>query len=159
MRPDLLAHLYDLALRALAEQERQVAALHGRLTPVLAAGGVGVTLLTRPAFHAARAAGTFATVASGLGVLAIGIAVLAATYVLLGDRLAFGIDASSARNIARDAAVDDLGGFYAAVFVVLDERWLENGRAIERMLTAFTVMVCGMLVGVCGLALAAAVAS
>jgi len=28
--PDPLAHVYDLALRALAEQERQVTALRGR---------------------------------------------------------------------------------------------------------------------------------
>jgi hypothetical protein len=43
--PAPLAHVYDLALRALDEQERRVAELRGRLTPVLAGGGVGVTLL------------------------------------------------------------------------------------------------------------------
>ena len=42
---EALAHVYDLALRALAEQERQVAELRGRLTPILASGGLGATLM------------------------------------------------------------------------------------------------------------------
>ena len=42
-----LAHLYDLALRTLDEQERRAEALRGRLGP-LAAAALGVTLLSGP---------------------------------------------------------------------------------------------------------------
>jgi hypothetical protein len=48
--PEPRARIYELALRALDEQDRQVDELRGRLAPVLAAGGVGLTLLTGPAF-------------------------------------------------------------------------------------------------------------
>lgn len=42
--------LYELALRALEEKERRVGEPRGRLAPVIAAGNIGLTLLTRPAF-------------------------------------------------------------------------------------------------------------
>lgn len=59
--PDPLAIVYQLALRALDEQERQVTALHGRLAPVIAAVGVASTLLAPTAFRAERPDGAMAT--------------------------------------------------------------------------------------------------
>jgi hypothetical protein len=48
--PEPRGRLYELALRPLDEQEHHVGELRGRLAPVIAAGGIGLTLLTRPAF-------------------------------------------------------------------------------------------------------------
>jgi hypothetical protein len=53
------SRIYELALRALDEQNRQVDDPRGRLAPVLAAGGVGLTLLTRPAFSSLCASTRF----------------------------------------------------------------------------------------------------
>jgi hypothetical protein len=81
--PAPLAHIYDLALRALDEQERRVAELRGRLTPVLAAGGVGVT----PLAPAALQNGPPLIVAPSL--LALGVSIVAAAYLLLMGRVSF----------------------------------------------------------------------
>jgi len=48
--PSTIERIYDLALRSLDEQERQVGELRGRLAPVVAAGGLGSTLLARSVF-------------------------------------------------------------------------------------------------------------
>ncbi len=48
--------------------------------------------------------------------------------------------------------------FYLTMTVLLDDQRLRNRPRIERLQGAFTVMVCGMLFGVCGLAVAAAIA-
>src|SRR5829696_10009483 len=97
--PEPLAHVYDLALRALDEQERRVAQLHARITPVLAAGGVGITLLTGPAFEGARPIGLAATMSVVVGLVGITGAVVAAAYLLLGTRLQFGVDARLAASV------------------------------------------------------------
>jgi hypothetical protein len=74
--------IYELALRALDEQDRQVGDLRGRLAPVLAAGGVGLTLLTRPAFSGAHPSGANELVATIAGLLGAAALVLAGAYVL-----------------------------------------------------------------------------
>ena len=153
--PEPLAHVYDLALRALDEQERRVAQLHARITPVLAAGGVGITLLTRPAFEGAHPVGVAESVSVAIGLLGIAIAVVAAAFLLLAAGLAFGVDARAAAAVAQRHGSE---GFISVLVVVLDEQRRGNLRSIERLQGAFTLMVCGMLVGVCGLAVAAAIA-
>ena|SRR5829696_3557320 len=156
--PEPLAHVYDLALRALDEQERRVAQLHARITPVLAAGGVGITLLTGPAFGGSHPVGLAETTAAVIGVAGIAVAVAAAAYLLLAARLSFGLDAGLTAEIVQRRSITDLDGFYSMVTVALDEQRLANLPAIERLQGAFTLMLCGMLVSVCGLATAAAVA-
>lgn len=155
MVPEPFVHVYDLALRALDEQERRVAQLHARITPVLAAGGVGITLLTGPAFEGARPIGVVEICSVGVGLAGIAVGVAAAAYLLLATPLSFGLDAASATAVAQE---HDQGSFLSAIAILLDERRLENLPCIERLQGAFTVMVCGMLVGVCGLAMAVAVA-
>jgi hypothetical protein len=155
--PDPLAHVYDLALRALAEQERQVAALHNRLAPVLAAGGLGATLLAPAAFRGSHTAPVrIACIAVSL--LGIAVAIGAGVRVLVTPQLAFGVDSASANSILREHPAIDERGFYVSVTALLEKRRLENLPVLEDLHAAFTLMVCGMLVGVCGLALAAAVA-
>jgi hypothetical protein len=153
-----LAHVYELALRALDEQERQVVELRSRLAPVLAAGGLGITLLARPASKSGSAGGLIGTIAAIGAVLGVTVAVVAATRLLISRRLAFGVDAPSAIDIIERRGVTDMRDFYAAMIAVFDERRHQNHVVIERLQTTFTFMVCGMLAGVCGLALAAAVA-
>lgn len=58
-----LAELYALALRTLDVHERRASELRARLAPVLAAGGLGTTLLAGPAFEAERAGDRLAAAA------------------------------------------------------------------------------------------------
>jgi drug/metabolite transporter (DMT)-like permease len=155
--PDPLAHVYDLALRALAEQERQVTALHGRLAPVLAAGGLAATLLAPAAFRGERPAGAVATIGVVIGLVGVAVLVLAGAYVLLPAPLSFGLDACAAAAALRGRPDRDARAVYAALTDALDRRRIGNATAIRRLHVAFTVMVCGMLVEVCGLAAAVAI--
>lgn len=154
--PAPLAHVYDLALRALAEQERQVAELHSRLTAVLAAGGVGVSLLARPAFGGAHPHGTIATAAALLGLAGIALAVVAAARLLLAERLAFTVNAGSVVALA-PGALERTDAYFRTMTASLDELWRMNAARMRQRESVFTVVVCGMLAGVCGLAIAAAV--
>ncbi|MGB2711396.1 MAG: hypothetical protein WBC33_07750, partial [Conexibacter sp.] len=140
-----------LALRALDEQERRVAELRGRLTPVLAAGGLAVTLLAQPAL----ASGAFVVAPS---LVALACSILSGTYLLLAGRLAFGVDAAAATKLLGAAVVWSSDAFYDAMIKALDRQRAANAMAIEGLQTAFTAMVFGMLLSVCGLAFAAGVA-
>jgi hypothetical protein len=145
--PDPLAHVYDLALRALDEQERQVIELRSRLAPVLAAGGIVATLLSRPALHRPHGAGPVHVAFIAIGFLGVAITALMAGYLLLSRPLSFGADAS----VAWRCAVSDTETYYASMIRMLDRRRLQNIPIIKRLHGAFAVMLCGMLFAVCGL--------
>lgn len=153
--PDPLAHVYDLARDALAEQERQVAELRGRLTPVLAASGLAATLLTPLAFR--DPAGSLTTACGVVGLVGIVVVLLSALYVLAPRSLSFGWNASRALDAVGKRGVADVSVFYAQAIVGLDGRSIENLRVILRLHTAVTLMLCGMLLEVCGLAVAATI--
>jgi len=157
--PDPLTIVYQLALRALEEQERQVTALHGRLAPVIAAVGVASTLLAPTAFRGDRPDGAVATLAACLGVVGVVVTLLAAAFVLIPRRLTFAIDAS----LAAIAFLQRPGGAsvhvgHLSIVAGLDELRVRNRASLRRLHAAFTFMLCGMLVAVCGLSVAAAVA-
>lgn len=155
---DPLAHVYDLARDALAEQERQVGELRGRLTPVLAASGLAATLLTPLAFRGAHPTGVAETLCALLGLLGMGIVLVGALHVLLPRRLTFGATAESAMGFLASHAIGDERAFYAAMVVALDEQRAVNLSRILALHVAITVMLGGMLLEVCGLAAAAALA-
>lgn len=152
-----LAHVYDLALRALEEQERQVVELRSRLAAALATGGAIATLLLRSALRG-RGADPLHVLLVATGVAGIAVTAVAATYLLASRRLRFAIDAGLASDVMRRCGMSDVEAFYLSMIPVLDEHRLENARVIRRFDAAFTVMVCGMLVAVCGLVAALAVA-
>jgi hypothetical protein len=62
---------------------------------VIAAGGVGLTLLTRPVFARDHPAGSIEIVAAIVGLLVAASLVLAAAYVLARRRLGFSVNASA----------------------------------------------------------------
>lgn len=155
---DALAHVYDLALRALAEQERQVTELRGRLTPVLASGGLGATLLTPLAFHGGHPTGVAEVAFVALGLAGIAVEILAAVYVLAPRSLAFSPSAAVVMAFLSRHRVADAQGFYVAVATGLDDQRVANMATIRWLQAAFTLMMGGMLLEVCGLALAAAIA-
>jgi hypothetical protein len=154
--------IYDLALRALDEQDRQVDTLRGRLAPVLAAGGVGLTLLTRPVFAGDHPSGVLEVAATIVGIIGAVALVLASAYVLHPRRLAFSVHASDALEAirARDATVlEDEDRFHETMIVALARRRDGNQPIVDRLHTAFSAALLGLLAELSGLALAAALAS
>jgi len=129
-----LAHLYALALRALDDQERRADALRGRLGPVLAAAALGTSLLSGPAVGGTSPGSLAGTLAA---VLTIGglVATPAAAAYVMGRR-------------SRTTA------FYETMISQLNSHRLRNVGAIDLLERAFTAMLCGILVMLCGLATA-----
>jgi hypothetical protein len=154
-----LSRLYDLALRALEEQERRADALRGRLGPTLAAAALGASLLSGPLVGGARPA----TFAGGLAlVVAVGglaVAVAAAGRMLAGRRGP--TDALNALDLVEDLRRGDLladeAAFYEAMITRLAERAESASEASDRLATTFTAILWGILVMLCGLGLAALV--
>lgn len=160
--PAALARLYELALRALDEQDRHVSDLRGRLAPILAAGGVGLTLLTPPAFAEAHPSGALELVAAIAGLVGAVVLVLASAYVLHPRALAFSIYARDALDAirVRDAAVlTDDDRFHETTIGALTRRRRGNEPIVGRLRVACSIALFGLLVELGGLSLAAALAS
>jgi len=157
--PSPLAQLYDLALRALDEQDRRADALRGRLGPVLAAAALGASLLSGPVIggaHPASAGGKL-----GLAVAICGLLLeTAATFRLLTMRRG-PLDDIDVRRLATDlqslGVLDDEGEFYEAMIIRICERIDRRANAVEETAASFTAMLWGILLMLCGLALAAIV--
>jgi hypothetical protein len=160
--PEPRARIYELALRALDEQDRTVGDVRGRLAPVLAAGGVGLTLLTRPAFSGAHPSGGIEVAAAISGLLGAAILVLAGAYVLHPRSLAFSVNAQATLNAIRQQDPDVLendDAFYESMISALTRRRHGNQPIVDRLHTGLSVALLGLLVQLGGLSLAAALAS
>ncbi len=94
--PSTIERIYDLALRSLDEQERQVGELRGRLAPVVAAGGLGSTLLARSVFARSHPEGVWEVSATIVGLAGAAVLVLAVAYLLRSRPMAFSVDAEAA---------------------------------------------------------------
>ena len=129
------ARIYELALRALEEQSRQVDELRGRLAPVLAAGGVGLTLLTRPVFSGDHPSGTIELTGTIVGLLGAVTLVLASAYVLHPRRLAFSVNARATLHAIRDRDADILEDddvYHATMIATLTRRRKGNQPIVDR---------------------------
>lgn len=158
--PVPIERIYDLALRSLDEQERQLGDLRGRLAPVVAAGGLGITLLARPVFAGSHPDGFWEVTATITGLAGAALLVLAVAYLLRSRPLAFSVDAAAALDATRDAdLLADAAEFEEAMARALAERRAGNAPIVERLHRAFTITLYGLLVELGGLSAAAALAS
>lgn len=157
MPPTPLADLYALALRTLDAHERRAGELRSRVAPVLAAGGLGVTLLSGPAFAGAS------TRAPALAALVIALAGLCvalsgATALLLRRSFVVDFDAAEiAGRIEAEGMAGDHDAFATEMIAATTEQLTALKRDVELLHRRFTVIVYGMLVTLCGLAVAALV--
>lgn len=154
-----LARLYDLALRALDDQERRADALRGRRGPTLAAAALGVTLLSGPLVGGARSATPLGTLAP---VLAVGglLVSTAAAFRILGTRRrpSATIDPRLlAVKLAEQHQLDEPRLFYAGMINRLGAALDYHAEILARLERTFTAMLCGILVMLCGLAIRAVV--
>jgi hypothetical protein len=155
-----IERIYDLALRSLDEQERQLGELRGRLAPVVAAGGLGITLLARPVFRGSHPEGPWEVMATIVGLAGAAVLLFAVAYLLRSRPMAFSVDAVAALDAAREAdLIDDAGEFDEAMARALAERRAGNAPIVERLHTAFTTALYGLLFELGGLSAAAALAS
>lgn len=154
-----LARLYDLALRTLDDHERRIDALRGRLGPTLAAAALGVTLLSGPLVGGAHPGTVAGTLALVVAVGGLAVTVGAAFRILLTrHRTETDLDPRDLLNdLTEHGLLNDESRFYEAMIMRFDEAMNRDDRMIQRLTTAFTAMLCGILLMLCGLALAALV--
>ena len=160
--PEARARIYELALRALDEQDRQVGDLRGRIAPVVAAGGIGLTLLTRPAFSGSHPSGAIELAATVIGLLGAVTLVLASAYVLHSRELGFSVNARATLEAIRDrdaAILEEEDLFHETMIATLTVRRQGNQPIVDHLHSAFSVGLLGLLLELGGLALAAALAS
>lgn len=154
-----LAHLYALALRALDEQDRRADALRGRLGPVLAAAGLGASLLSGPvagATHSASIAGKGAIAMTVGGLLLMTTS--AFRLLSVRHRLTDRIDPRRlTRELEQRGALDDEMAFYETMIARIGREVDRGALALQQLAAAFTAVLCGILMMLCGLAFAAIV--
>ncbi|MBB4664161.1 hypothetical protein [Conexibacter arvalis] len=156
MPPSPLTDLYALSLRTLDAHERRASELRGRVAPILAAGGLGLTLLSGPSFVAAAAhpLSRLAIVCAMTGLCA---ALSGAMALLLRRTPVVDVEA---RAIARrlEAIDENDDDAYAKEMIdMFAMRASQLEAEFELLHRIFTVIVCGTLAMLCGLALAALV--
>jgi hypothetical protein len=155
-----IARIYDLALRSLDEQERQLGELRSRVAPVVAAAGLGITLLARSVFAGSHPRGTWEVIAATVGFAGAATLVVASGHLLRSRPMAFSVDAIAALKVARDAdALDDGHKFDEAMARALADRRAGNAPIVKRLHNAFSIALSGLVAELVGLSAAAALAS
>jgi hypothetical protein len=148
---------YDLAIRAIEEQEREVNSLRARTGTLVAAAAVAATLLARDI----SPAGWLAWTATVMGLAGLLIVLLASVYLLRSHDLPFSIDASAAYEEAvQFGAFDDDAPVQVQVALTYNLSLLrtENFATIERLRAAFATALAGLVIEILGLGLEAALA-
>jgi len=87
---------YDLAIRALEEQDREVSGLRTRTGTILAAAAIAATVLAREVFAGAAPSGWIAWTSTAVGLSGLASVLIASVYVLRSHDLRFGVDAAAA---------------------------------------------------------------
>jgi hypothetical protein len=149
--------LYDVAIRALDEQEREVAGVSRRTGTLTASTAVAATVLGGAAFDGPHPVGRLAWAATAFGIAGAVVVCVASVHLLRSHRLRFSVDA---RRITRlhlqpDARADDLRTDLA---LALARTAQQNARIITAMHDVFGVALAGFVCEVVGLGLAAALA-
>jgi hypothetical protein len=155
--PEPLAHLYALALRTLDEQERRAEALRSRLGPVLAATALGTSLLSGPVVGGVHPGGVADTLAAAIVLVGLAVALAALTWSARRLTDAELDPRTLLATLERDGLLDDETRFHAAMIARLGDRAALTAGAVDRLASAFTAMMFGILVMLCGLALTAIV--
>jgi len=149
---------YDLGIRALEEQERQVSSLRARTGTLVAAAAVAATLLAREVFAQRHPEGALEWLGSVLGVLGLAGVVAASVYLLRSHDLAFSVDARKAyRNAAEDGDLT-VSALQVGLAVAFARTQARNQPTVSRMRVAFALALGGVVAEIVGLATAAALA-
>ena len=144
--------LYDLAVRSLEQQEREVNSLRAR-TGTLAAAAVAATFLTREAFSGAHPTSLLAWSASSVSLGELATVLLTSVYLLWPHQLHFGADAASMTGVAtRQGAPrrDRVTGLQVGLVEDLSAMRAGNEMVIDRLRTAFSWALVALVVVVLG---------
>jgi hypothetical protein len=152
---------YDLAIRAIEEQEREVNGLRTRTGTLVAAAAVAGTVLAREVFAGSHPDGELAWAATAVGLGGLVMVLAASVYLLSTHSMSFSIDAPAAFEKARDFGAldaDDHAGVHIDLTYTLAAMQSGNGLTVNRLRTAFAIALGGLVAETVGLGLGAALA-
>ena len=153
---------YDLAIRAIEEQEREVAGLRTRTGTIVAAAAITATVLAREVFAGAHPHGWIAWTATVVGLDALLVVLLASVYLLRSHNMSFSVDAADAyRQAVRwFGTTDDHDPteVHVALTYNLGDLQATNAPTVRRLRTRFAIALGGLVVETIGLGLGATLA-
>jgi hypothetical protein len=153
------ATFYDLAIRALEAQEREVNSLRTRTGTLAAAAAVAGTVLAREVFTGVHPDGWFAWTVTVTGLFGLGIVLVASVYLLRSHSLAFSIDSTATFADAMSSGAvdaDNPADVQIGVAIRLSTIRADNGPVVNRLRLAFAVALAGLVVEIVGLGIGAA---
>jgi hypothetical protein len=153
--------LYEVALRALDDQEREVAGLRSRGSTLLATATVVATLLANAAFGHARAGRPLALTATVVGMFGVAAVLGSVVFLLRSHTMRFSLDAEDLGPPPGDGPTPmgwDAETLREDLAVVMTRFYRRNAPRIDALRIALSVALTSLVVEVLGLGLAAAVA-
>lgn len=153
---------YDLAVRALEEQERQVTSLRVRTGTLVAAAAVAATLLAREVFADTHPDGIAEWSVTVFGLVGLGVVLIASVFLLRSHDLAFSLDVREAYDDAEERQEPDgeteVHNLHLALALSISDRQADNQPTVSSMRTAFAWALAGLLAEIVGLGTGAALA-
>jgi hypothetical protein len=150
---------YDLAIRSLEEQEREVASLRARTGTLAAAAAVAATVLAEEALGHGNPGSRLDWAVTAIGLLALIAVLLASVYLLWSHRLAFSVDAGAAIEdveTSPEAAADDLNALHVSLADSISAMRATNRDTVRKLGAAFSVASSSFVIETLGLGLGAA---
>lgn len=144
---------YDLALRALDEQQSEVAGLRTRAGTILAAAAIVATLLARPVFADAAFASPLHRLAAAAAVVGLVVVLTSAVELLRTHELGFTVDVWGTYLATRGPG--DLEDLQFALAWTLDDLRTANAAVIRRLQITSGCALGGLVLETSGLAVVA----
>ncbi|HWT91864.1 MAG TPA: hypothetical protein VN238_02625 [Solirubrobacteraceae bacterium] len=144
---------YDLALRALDEQQSEVAGLRTRAGTILAAAAVVATLLARPVFAEPVPDSLLFRLAAVTGVVGLMVVLAASVQLLQTHMVGFAVDV---RTVYATADLRDAEALLVRLALTLERRRERNAPTVERLRAACGVALAGLVVATVGFGIGAA---
>ena len=151
--------IYELGLAALADQERQVAEVRSRGTPLLAAGAVIASLLVKPVFHDGHPDGVAEIAAATVGLAGCAGLLLFVVVLLRPYELGFSVKAGETYRSMWDQDVLEQPTVDLALAEAFEARREGNAEAVERLVRFLALALLALVIETVGLAIAAALSS
>lgn len=151
--------IYELGSAALADQERQVAELRSRGTPLLAAGAVIAGLLARPVFHGDHPSGALEIAATAAGLVGAASLLVFVVLLLRPYRLGFSVKAAATYQSLWEQQILEQPLVDLALADAFDARRENNAQPVRWLIRFVALALTSLVLETAGLALAAALSS
>ena len=156
--PGFEERIYDLAVEALAEQERQVSEVRGRGPALLAAGAVVASLLTKPVFDGPHPDGFPGLLAAFVGLAGVAGVLVFVVLLLRPYELGFSVKAGATYRALWDQEILEQPLIDLALAEAFEERREDNAVVVRRLVRFLALALGSLVVETVGLGTAAALA-